>query len=507
MGVLDRFNRRMPPPPNINAQPVNHGEYNVVDMRALMASDTIDLVDINDDSILIVEAPQGFEQPVQLAVNRPQVGPELGRSATQFGSYLREEYNSELRGLHGLQKYDRMRRGDAATRSALRTLKTPITGATWFVEPAGDDMESHEIAQFVEKVLQSHMTYTWSSILSESLLMLDFGYYMFEKVWEMRKINGVERLIYRKLAPRHPLDVVDWNFDANGGPISVDMYDSVNAPGHVRIPIEKLAVFTYDQEAGDIQGISVLRSAYKHWYFKENAYKIDAIQKERHGIGIPIIKLPPGFTPADKTVAQELGRNLRTNEKAHVVLPPMWEIMFAKLEGQPVSALETADHHTKMIYQNVLAQAMYAEQGGDPATMMELFYKGTRQIANIVANTMNQYCIPDLVKANWDVDDLPKLKVRKLGDTQEARTISFALRNLVGAGIIQVDDHLEAWAREVIDAPRHDPNTLREIAKPQMPKAQPAKVGPPRQAQAKNQQNQPGKSAGRDGGGGGGGTS
>jgi hypothetical protein len=239
--------------------------------------------------------------------------------------------------------------------------------------------------------------------------------------------------------------------------------------------------------------MSVLRSAYKHWYFKENLYKIDAIQKERHGIGIPIIKLPMGFKEQDVKLAQNLGRNLRTNESAHVVLPPNFELMFVKLEGQPVDALASAKHHTEMIFQNVLAQAIYASAEGDAQSMMDLFYKSTRYIADLVRNVINMYCIPYLVMANWGIEDYPELRVRRLGDTAEARTISFALRNLVGAGIIRVDDKLEDWSREIIDAPRVDKASIRVVATPQQPN-----VGPPRQAQAANTRPMPGQQAGTD---------
>jgi hypothetical protein len=289
--------------------------------------------------------------------------------------------------------------------------------------------------------------------------------------------------VLKKMAPRHPLDIVDWHFDEHGGPAAVEVFSGlgrmnpmmpIDGGATVPIPIDKLAIFSFDSEGGDLRGISVLRSAYKHWFFRENLYKIDAIQKERHGIGIPVIKLPAGFTTRDRELAHELGANLRTNEKAHVVLPPNWELSFAKLEGQPVAPLESAEHHMKMIYQNVLAQAIVMGTSGQAKEGMELFYKSTRYIADIVRGVMNKYVFPKLVLANWDVDEFPELKVRRLGDTQEARTVSFAVRNLVGAGVIVPDQRLEEWAREMVDAPQSDPNTARVgVATPQMPGSTP----------------------------------
>jgi hypothetical protein len=464
----------------------------LVDLDEYLSRPGMELVDVDQQSgsILVVEAPPHVLHPTKQLFDPDivdiQMFAELGQTGiSKWSSFAREEYNPELRDRLGLQKYDRMRRGDGSVRASLRIVKSPILGATWFMQPFDETEESRNIAQFIWRCLMDFPSQMWHQMLWESLLMLDFGYYLFEKVYDFKEVkvgDGTERrVVYKKLGPRHPLDVVEWHFDRNGGPKSVDLYDE----DKVTIAIEKLAVFTFDQEAGDIRGISLLRSAYKHWYFKENLYKIDAIQKERHGIGIPVIKLPPGFTNKDKQLAQELGMNLRTNEKAHVVLPPLFELEFAKLEGQRVDALASAKHHTEMIFQNVLAQAIYAAAEGDAQSMMELFYKSTRYIADLVRGVLNKYCIPYLVQANWGHDRYPELKVRRLGDTAEARTVSFALRNLVGAGIIRPDDDLEDWSREIVDAPRSDISSLRQVAAPQAPKppgASPAK--PPRQAPA-----------------------
>lgn len=483
-------------------------------LETMLQSNSIDFVDIDDKAIIVVEAPttskalsHGFD-PNEIDIRH---NIELGRSGTVWSNYLREEYNPELVGQAGLIKYERMSKSDAAVRSALRAVKTPILGATWFVQPSRNDPLNVEIARFVSRNLTQYMTYQWSQVLWEALLMLNYGHYLFELVWDFRDVttdSGTSRkVVLKKMAPRHPLDITNWHFDVHGGPRAIEVFGPPAALGgigltsaspfggeSIAIPIEKLAIFTFDWEGGDLRGISVLRSAYKHWFFRENLYKIDAIQKERHGIGIPIIKLPAGFTERDRNLAHELGANLRTNEKAHVVLPPNWELMFAKLEGQPVDALESADHHMKMIYQNVLAQAILSGGGGSAKEGMELFYKSTRYIADIVRGVMNKYVIPKLVLANWPVDEFPELKVRRLGDTQEARTISFAVRNLIGAGVIQVDDRFEEWAREIIDAPQMDPTTRRvDLQSPQVPGGGPGNltpadqnvgepnVGPPRQ--------------------------
>jgi hypothetical protein len=391
---------------------------------------------------------------------------ELGTTGqTNYNFMVRDDYNPELRGQAGLNVFDRMRKSDGQVRATLRLVKTPVLAARWYVEAGTDKKADRKIATFVEDNLFKWMTTSWNQLLTEILLMLDYGHYAFEKVFTLK--DG--KVIWQKFAPRHPLDIYQWKFDANGGLNGFCMTPPMGGE-EIEIPIWKAAVFSYEMEAGNVTGTSVLRSAYKHWFYKENFYKIDAVQKERHGIGIPLIVLPPNYTPADLALAEEIGRNLRTNEKAHVIVPPMWEISFLKLEGQPVNALASAEHHDLLIARNILGQFLNSPAGTSQEEQQQLFLKATRYIADTVRDVFNKYCIPQLVQWNWgEVDEYPELRVRRIGDTVDWRTISFAIRNFVGSGIIIPDDVIEKWVRDELDLPRADPTTQRIIIAPQQP--------------------------------------
>jgi hypothetical protein len=103
------------------------------------------------------------------------------------------------------------------------------------------------------------------------------------------------------------------------------------------------------------------------------------------------------------------------------------------------------------------------------------------------------------VRYNWARvgSGFPKLKARRIGEQADWRTLSFAVRNYVGAGIIKPDDPLEAAIRDEMGLPPADPATARETATPQNPSSggagaagdknapsapTPPKAGPPRQA-------------------------
>lgn len=487
-----------------------------------------EIIDVYPDSGVIVTAersnsdasPTQYRHPLieEGTLSRPKVM-EIGAAGVRWRRELgMDEYNPELRGKTGLLAYDRMRRSDATVSQLLKIVKTPVLEAEWWVDPVDpQDKEEAMIAEFVDHCLFDWMSIGWTQLMTEILTNQDFGYSLFEKVYTFYRWKSRDRVILRKLAPRAVLDVTQWNYDKNGGPNSVEMVDFEGGRPLV-IPIEQLLVFPYRREGGNMEGRSGLREAYKHWYYKENLYKIDAIQKERHGIGIPIIKLPPGFKPSDRALADELGRNLRTNEWAHVTLPPLWELEFADIRGNAVNVIESIEHHDRKILDSGIAGfAIKADNKSDAEIVMQLFMKSSRYIADLIREVFNKFLLPELVSFNWpNKSEFPELRVRHIGEVTDLRTMSFTIRNLIGAGAILPDDPLEDYLRDINDLPRRDPSTEREILQPQLPggssdsdpeedQVQGISNGtsrPPRQSQARNQRRMPGGAAGEDDSGG-----
>jgi hypothetical protein len=478
------------------------------------------------DNPYIVVADKGTQLNESIALQ------EIGYSSpSPWTAWTREEWNPKLMGKLGTTEYYRMKRLDGIVRGSLRVFKTPVLSAHWFMKPGSDSTRDKNVAAKVQDNLYS-MSSSWSRTLEDILLMCEYGYMAMEKVYQL---DPDGKISLRKLAPRHPSDIQQFLYDRNGGPRGIMMEPQtnignqetatfggsplgteVNPTQGVFIPIDKLAIFSLEPEAGDMAGISILRSAYKHYTYKDTLYKIDAIQKERHGIGVPVIKMPPGWKAADKKIAEQIGRNLRTNERSHIVLPPNWEILFAKLEGQPVDCLGSIEHHNMMIMTNVLASFLTSTNTRKES--LETFYKATRYVAECVADTMNRYVIQPLVEINYSRVKPPVLKVRRIGEWEDARTQSFTLRNYVGASLIVPDETLEKHLREENDLPEIDFDTRQVPIAPQDPnqldangqplgaaqnassnnvrQAGPPAVGPPRQG--KPTAKPPAKNAGRD---------
>lgn len=401
-------------------------------------------------------------------------------SPSPFTSTLRQDPNTALAGQKGLAKYRQMKRESAAVRASLRRVKTPIESARWDVIPGADTPIAKKQADLVRQVLFENLDVTWSQVLGDILTFLEYGWSILTKVYIRETgTGGGQRISLAKLAARHPLDVEHVEYDQFGSPAKVWFYPSgayvtridgnaypLKGAGNkiIDVDMKQLVVFTLEGEAGDIQGTSVLRSAYGHWMIQTALMRIDAIQKERHSLGIPVITLPPGATESDLELAEEIGRNLRANERAHVVLPdPNWKLEWAKLEGAPVDPQMSMDWHTQQIHANVLWM-------GDSDNDYDMFMKSVRYIADRIADTLNKWVVRELVDFNWATTKpgtYPRIQARWIGEFEDMRTRSFAIRNLVGAALITPDEELEGQLRRELDLPMADLATRRVVTTPQ----------------------------------------
>jgi Protein of unknown function (DUF935) len=373
----------------------------------------------------------------------------------------------ELSGANAIQTYDRMAMGDAAVDISLRAGKMPIVGADFFIEPYDSEEVNKEIADFVGFNILESESAPFLSVLQDALRMMEHGFSTSEKVFEERewtpRRKGANRrkfIMLKKMAPRLAPTVRKIVYDDHGGPTGIEHMATRadNKPEPVEIPISKLVIFANNRKGGNLEGQSLLRTAYKHWYYKDNLYKIDGIQKERHGMGFPTIVLPPTANDRDIQLALDLVSNIRTNERGGAVLPTGWELKFAELPGQPVDVMRSIDHHNAMIMLNVMAQflLMGIAEGGGRATAgahQDMFTKSLRFLANVMCDMFNLYVIPQLVAYNYDTDNFPQLKARNIGETKDLQQWASALANLAARNLITLDLETEQWVRSKIDAP------------------------------------------------------
>lgn len=405
-------------------------------------------------------------------IQPPDLGSELGSSQPVV---LREVVPELISPATRRIAYGKML-DDAGVDVSVRAIKTPVLGADYYMEPYSDDPQDILISEFVWANLAEGMSAPFLNSLEDVLRFFEDGFAILEKAYEMRSwsqsakgSNAKNYTMLKKLGVRPESTISAITYDDNGGPKQITQ-QAIQGDGTVKaidISIGKLMIFTFNRRGGDIRGKSILRTAYQHWYYKTHFYKIDAIQKERHSLGVPKGMLKPGYNTADKNILRTLLRNLRSNEEAFMLLTPNVDVEFAEIKSNLVNALESADHHNQMLLLNVMAQFLANASSGSSrstaATQVDMFMKALRYIANYIADIINMYLIPELVVWNFPTTNFPKLQVKNLGETKDLQMLAAAFANLLSQGGIEMDDPTENYFRKVFDMPAKQPGNSSAI--------------------------------------------
>lgn len=390
---------------------------------------------------------------------KPTPGVEIGRSGTDvWAGIISEEYVAELAGTRAMRTYDRMRKSDATVKAALLAVQLPIRRAQWFVNPASEDEKDIEIADFVQSALMEYQSITWDDFLRQALLSTTYGVMVFEKVFDVREINGVTRIYWKKFAPRLPKSILSWSMKDGSDGIT----QQVNSGKEAEIPMEKLLIFVNEKEGDNWWGNSMLRAAYKHWYMKSNLEKIDAIAHERQGLGVPSVKLPAGATAADRTAAENILGNMRANEEGYLIEPDGISVEFKDMKASGTKdASRAIDYHDRKITMAVLAQFLSLGSGASGSYALSqdhsaLFLQSIEAIANGLSDVINKYAIPQLVDLNFDgVVHYPDLDFSGISRT-DVDVITTSYQRAVQSGGIKPIDADEAYLRKIMGLPEND---------------------------------------------------
>lgn len=383
---------------------------------------------------------------------KKQIGKEVGASGTVImsGIISAEEYNRDLSGQRGLKVYDEMRKSDSTVRASLQAVKLPIMAADKFIQPASDSTKDVQVADFVEHNLFNVLDY--DSFLRQCLTMLDFGFFVAEKVFEPMEFNGKTFIGYSKLASRKQSSIYGWETRDHEPGIT----QFTIAKGAVDIPIEKLVVFTNEQEGENYAGVSIIRGAYKHWYIKDSLYKIDAMAHERQGLGIIKIKRPSEAADAEKQAARTAARQARANEESYIEEPEGWDINFMDMMAHTTrDPMNSIAHHDRQIMKNVLAQFLEigAQQSSGSYSASSdhsrLFELSLEAVAKNLISTINEQIIRPLVDINFTVKEYPKLHLGKIGD-ENIPVFADAIQKLTSAGVLTATVDVEDTVRGVL---------------------------------------------------------
>jgi len=404
--------------------------------------------------------PVTLKDNEQAAQAKPDIVERGATGTTMFGGKLADEdYNTDLEHSRAITVYEKMRKSDGQVKAGLLACELPLRAATWEVIPASKSTQDIAVADFVSRNLFEGMTITWDDFLKHVFLMYPFGFSVFEKVFEIRD----NQICWRKLAPRLPKSIEDFKLDTTGGLKEVTQWVwKTDTSGNsiyenVTLPVSKVLVFTLDREGSNYRGTSLLRAAYKHWYYKDGLYRIDAMAAERHGLGVPVFKYPPFASETDKNNIDAIGKRLHAHEKGYVALPNTYDFTLVGVTGQLHPIVQSIEHHDLQIVRSILAQFINlgSKEVGSYALSQDqsgFFLMALQAVGNLICDTMNRYGIRQLVDYNFKVAAYPKLQVSGL-EVRDLGVWSKALADLVGAGAFIPDEQVEAEVRRVMRLP------------------------------------------------------
>lgn len=378
------------------------------------------------------------------------------------GNIQSEEYNFDLMGRRGLEVYDKMRRSDATVKAALKAVKLPIKSAEFRVDAAPgdkDDKAAQDQNEAVRRLVHASLFefIDWKKFVNEALTSLDFGFSIFEMVFEPRYIDGQLRVALVKLGFRKQLTVQKWETKERTPGIT----QILRAGESVSIPLEKLVHIAQEQEGDNYEGISVLRTAYKHWSMKDKLYRIDAVGAENQALGVAKITTPAKPDKKDVEAIKAWAKGRRANETAHIIVPEGWDVEMMNMQSGSLKDIKPSiDHHDNQIMKNVLAQ--FLELGGTGSGSgsravsedhSKLFILGIKEVVDNLIFAVQRTAVKTLVDLNFTVDKYPTLTVGNISD-ENIPVVSAAIKVAVDAGILHPNAADENVVRKMLSLPQ-----------------------------------------------------
>lgn len=402
-----------------------------------------------------------------------------------YAGFIAEEFLRELAGPKGARVYREMADNDATVGAVLFAISTLIRKAEWSVQAVDDSPEADGAKVFVEEVI-SDMSVSFSSVIGEICSMFTYGFAPMEIVWKRRSgpdgADGSTRSAYsdgkiglRAISLRAQPTITRWEIDPVDGSI-IGAYQQPWSGPEVFIPIEKLLLFRTIEERNNPEGRSILRTAYRSYYFRKKIEEIEAVGIERDMAGLPVAYIPARYFRGDadtddrRVMAewQKLVTSIRRDQREGVVMPSdrdgsgnlLFELKLLSSAGsRTFDTSKVIDRYNRAIATSVLADFIFLGQQAVGSFALSsdktaLFAVAIGAFTKSIEEVFNRHLLPRLWKLNaLDPEYMPLLKCGDLEQPNLAELADF-ITQLAGAGAQMFPDReLENHLRSVAGLP------------------------------------------------------
>lgn len=406
-----------------------------------------------------------------------------------------DEYDKDLQGDKAMKVYKEMGLNDSTVAALLITIEMLFRRIKWMIdlptELRGVE-EAEKQRDFIQQCLFEDMSNSFDDVISNIMTMLQYGYSIFETVYKVR--DGKESLfndgkIGIKKISFIPQDTrYRWDIKNNGEILAFEQQAPQSGEIHV-IPYSKCLHFKCKSANENPEGKSILRGAYRPWYFLKRTQDYESIGVERELNGVPVVRVPNSLLKqaqaqnADAISALEaykkIARDLKANSQSGVVIPSdpfsdsegklssFRQVDIDLLSNRGTRAMDT----DKIIqrYQQDIARSVIAsfimlgsnERGSFALaeSQTSLFLAAIEAWTEVIASEFNKKQIPFLININgMNPDYMPYIRPGEL-QPQTFDNLASSIMKLAQAGMpLFPDAVLENYIREKGGLPMLDPD-------------------------------------------------
>jgi hypothetical protein len=242
------------------------------------------------------------------------------------------------------------------------------------------------------------------------------------------------------------------------------------------IPVEKFLLFRTTSTKNNPEGRSVLRGAYRPWYFKKHVENIEGIGIERDLAGLPMALVPPELLSPNPSAPQraqleyikKMVTSIRRDEQEGVVFPMARDAQGNMLyDLKLLSTGGSRQFDTDKVVQRydqriaMCAMADFILLGHDKVGSFALNQSKTNLFSNAlgsfldsIAEVLNRYAVPRLFGLNdFQVTDYPKFEHGDIANV-DLKELGEYIQRLSGAGYpLFPNPDLEKYLMEVAHMP------------------------------------------------------
>ncbi len=409
---------------------------------------------------------------------------EFGRiGQNRYGGNVFEEFLPALRGAKGVEVFREMSENDETVGAILFAIEMLIRQCDFTVEPASDSDVDKAAANFVYECMHD-MESTWTDTLSEILSFLTYGWSYHEIVYKLRKgktgspetrskyDDGL--ISWRKLPIRSQETLYRWEYKDDTDELSGMTQAPAPTFRHYTIPLEKALHFKTRSRKDNPEGRSILRNAYRSWYFKKRIQEIEGIGIERDLAGFPVLYTPEGldiWNPDDPdavrslSVAESIVSSVRRDAREGIVLPggdSGWKLeLLSTGSRRQFDTNQIIDRYDHRIATTVLADFVMLGQKevgsfALASSKTKIFSLAIGTYLDIICETFNNQGIPRLIDLNHmrfrGISDYPKMCH---GDIEDAdlSSVGTYIQQMAGIGVLKPDPQLEEYVRRIAGLP------------------------------------------------------